>query len=445
MNIDNNSNYIGGRSRSGPAPGLDIQIRFAPTPECAIVEVLFLWRFGPILESLLSRNSLGYRLDLKGGRILETRRWLFEYWPRRYDEYRTTPINVARKELSAGHSVLLLTADLTSFYDSVDPSFLLSDHFVGELERTAIESDSAPDSDISEYRSAAASLLRFYREFQQRAARRTGLPWSIGIPIGALTSRLVANLALSTFDYSIESRPSTLCYKRYVDDFVIVTRVDHTENQDLDQDILANIPHVKIEECKFRIDEMALERKGSEFRIQKAKCKAYRIRGVSGNDFLASVKRDFGRLVSEHRAFLDPTIFAEDRIESVLHAGPLGRPLTVLREADRTRLKHLELATRLRSLERVSILVDSESASQMASRALDETIRFLRGEDDWVGNLEVALRMFRIGIRTRDWDHTDELYDYMEGLWLNVDNLRKAAGQLFHQERKIEISNLNVK
>ena len=343
--IDKDGSHIGGRSRNGAPPGLDIQIRFTPSPECAIVEVLFLWRFGPILESVLSRNSVGYRLDLKGGRILETRRWLFEYWPKRYDEYRTAPINVARRELSEGHTVLLLTADLTSFYDTVDPTFLLSDDFVGELERTAAEKDRASDSDISEYCTAAASLLRFYREFQQRAARRTGLPWPIGIPIGALTSRLVANLALSTFDNSIEARPSTKCYRRYVDDFAIVTRVDHTEERDLDQNILAYIPHVRIENSRFRIDDIAIKRKGSEFQIQRAKCKAYYLRGVSGQDFLASVRRDFSSLVSEHRAFLDPTVFFEDRLESVLHAGPPGRPLTVLREADHTRLKHLELAT----------------------------------------------------------------------------------------------------
>ncbi len=238
LNSDNTIVYIGGKPSNSAATGLDIQIRFTPSPECAIVEVLFLWKFGPILESLLSQSALGYRLDLDKGRISKTRRWLFEYWPKRYEEFRTSPIDVATKEISEGHSVVLLCADLTSFYDTVDPSFLLNDDFVGELEDSVSSSVGVSTFEISQYRSAAASLLRLYHKFQQRAARRTGLSWATGIPIGALTSRLVANLALSKLDQSIEARPNTRCYKRYVDDFAILARVDQDESRDMDQVIL---------------------------------------------------------------------------------------------------------------------------------------------------------------------------------------------------------------
>ena len=134
---------------------------------------------------------------------------------------------------------------------------------------------------------------------------------------------------------------------------------------------------------------------------------------------------------------MDPTIFHESGQQSLIRVGPPGRPLTVLREADRTRLEHFELATRLRSLERAAILAERDSASRLVKRALDETIRFLRSEDDWVENLDVAFRMLRLGIRARDWEHTDDLYSYMDDIWINVGKLRATAGRLFHRDREI--------
>ena len=181
-------------------PDLDVQVRYIPSPECAILEVLFLWEFGPALQSVLSNNAMGYRLDLRENRLIPTRRWLFEYWPKRYDEFRNVPIDEALRTLDRHGAVLVLSADLASFYDTVDPSFLLSSDFVAQLE------SASPDTDLVEYRRATTSLLRFYASFRDLAQRRTGLAWPIGIPIGALTSRVVANLALATLDRAIEEK-----------------------------------------------------------------------------------------------------------------------------------------------------------------------------------------------------------------------------------------------
>ena len=44
---------------------IDIQIRVSPSPAFAIMEVLYLWRFGGALDALLSKQVLGYRLDVR--------------------------------------------------------------------------------------------------------------------------------------------------------------------------------------------------------------------------------------------------------------------------------------------------------------------------------------------------------------------------------------------
>lgn len=185
-----------GRSRDPTSVprGLDTQLRLSPSPEFAIVEVLFLWRFGPLLESFLSRTVLGYRLDLRRGCVVPTRRWLFEYWPKRYNEFRTVPLQAARRELdSPDGSVVVLSADLAGFYDSIDPSFLLDEAHVQKLINAA--DTSAMQFDVAEYTAAVRTLLGLYDEFRQTASRRLGLPLERGVPIGSLTSRIVANLA----------------------------------------------------------------------------------------------------------------------------------------------------------------------------------------------------------------------------------------------------------
>ena len=419
---------IGGKREQSD---LDVQIRCIPSPECAIVEVLFLWQFGLVLQSILSKNAIGYRLDVRGNRLSPTRRWLFEYWPKRYDEFRTVPVDAAMRELEKNGSVLLLSADLANFYDTIDPSFLLSEDFIEKLE------SSNQKIDFSKYRLATNSLLGYYSNFQRLARRRTGLKWSVGIPIGSLTSRVVANLALATLDHDVEKKEETLCYRRYVDDFVIVSRADQSNPEKLEDVVRKYIPHICGDDGVFRLDSDSLLRKGSEFAIRREKCNAYHLTGTPGRVFLSAIRKDFGRLVSESRNFLDPSTLLDGKFENLVRAGMPGRPLTVLRDVDRSRLEHYALSTRLRSLERVSVLVDSRDAIRLVRSALDEVLRFLEGDGDWVESLEAAIRMLRLGIRTENWDDTKRLIDYMDGIWKDTACLREFTRRLFHREHEI--------
>lgn len=199
---------IGMPKKTTAGRALDVQLRLSPHPDFAIVEVLYLWRFGGILETLLSKKEvLGYRLDLREQRVIPHRRWLFEYWPRRYQAFRSEPLEAAKTALKEGKQTLIMSADLASFYDTIDPAFMLSDMLLAELMENGVSKE-----DITEYERATASLLKAYARFQKVASSRAALPIKIGVPIGALTSRLVANLALVPLDRRISAQPGILCY-----------------------------------------------------------------------------------------------------------------------------------------------------------------------------------------------------------------------------------------
>ena len=419
---------------------VEIQFRLTPSPESAIIEVLFLWTFGPILQSILSKNAIGYRLDVRGGALSRTRRWLFEYWKPRYREFRAVPLAYTKKELDSGRPVLLLSADLTSFYDTIDPQFLLTADFKEKLAASYYRR-SRKQINFGLYDVAVSSLLSLYGRYRRRIARQTGIQWTTGIPIGSLTSRLVANIALATLDQEITDRPTTLCYRRYVDDLLLVCRPEGDHIRTLEESISAYIPCVHGKQDVFNLDTDRLSRPGSDFRIHKKKCRVIHLQGSKGNDFVAAVNADIGRLVSESRAFLDPLVLSrQEPLPNLVRVGPADRPLTVLRDADRARLEHWALSNRLRSLERISVLVAKDEARNLTEEGLQESCSFLVNHHDWVENFEIVLRILRLQIRAGDWVGARRLMSHVDGLIERSESLAERRWKLEYRRTPLASS-----
>lgn len=432
QNVDEQVVRIGALHQHAAGRAIDIQLRLSPHPDFAIVEVLYLWRFGGFLDALLSKQVLGYRLDLRRQQIVRHRRWLFEYWPSRYQEFRTAPLEAAKSALERGEQTLIISGDLASFYDTVQPSFLLSDQFVDALQAVG-----AQQADVDEYKHATASLVRAYGRFHTAASSRAAISIQVGVPIGALTSRVVANLSLEPLDRYVASRPGVLCYRRYVDDLVIVARpgIEHG----LFGNIRRFLPLLDGDDDVLRLDVETLGRSGSEFRLQKEKVRVHHLAGVPGSDFVEAVISDFAQAVSERRAFVDSSTLVGDGVTHLIRAGEAaGSPLRVLREADRARLERFALSTSLHSLERVSSLIGYEEGRKLVRGSLDRIGRVLDAEDNWVADLDVSLRLLRLAISTGDWTSATELRERMDRVWGTVDALRVATTKLYYRGRELK-------
>ena len=425
---------IGMPKKTAAGRALDVQLRLSPHPDFAIVEVLYLWRFGGILDGLLSKKQvLGYRLDLREQQVIPHRRWLFEYWPRRYQAFRSEPLEAAKAALKEGKQTLIMSADLASFYDTVDPVFMLSDTVLAKLEERG-----ASKEDITEYQRATRSLLNAYARFHNIASSRAALPIKVGVPIGALTSRLVANLSLATLDSHIAAQHGILCYRRYVDDLVIVA---HSQEGDegLVPVMRRFLPMLPEDETVLRLDVKALNREGSEFQLQKAKVRVHHLSGVPGTDFVEAVASDFAKVVSERRAFLDSSTLLGDGVSHLIRANEAaGSPLRVLREADRARLERFSLSTSLSSLERVSSLINHDEARGLVRSSLERVGRVLDAEDNWVADLDVSLRLLKLATSTGDWDSAQELLGRMDRVWGTDESLRASTACLYYRDREIK-------
>lgn len=425
---------IGAVKQTATGRPVDIQLRLSPHPEFATVEVIYLWRFGGLLDALLSKKEvLGYRLDLRRQQVIPHRRWLFEYWPKQYQSFRNQPLEAAKKALAKGAQTLVISGDLTTFYDTIDPSFMLSDALVAELLKQGAE-----QVDLDQYKQATESLLRAYARFRKAASSRAALQVNVGIPIGALTSRVVANLSLAPLDRHVAAQPGNLCYRRYVDDFVIVA-----EGTEGDQGLVATLqrflPILPSADKILRLDVNALGRSGCEFQLQTDKVRVHHLAGVPGTDFVEAVASDFAKAVSERRAFVDTSTLVGDGVTHLIRAGEAaGSPLRVLRDADRARLERFALSTSLLSLERVSSLIGHDEARKLVRDSLERVGRVLAGEDDWVADLDVSLRLLKLAICTGDWESATELRERMDVVWGTTEALKAMTTRLYY--RGLEIS-----
>jgi hypothetical protein len=307
---------------------------------------------------------------------------------------------------------------------------------VGDVTRCA--SARGHDFERDDYVRAANSLLGAHAEYWALASKRTGLPWKIGLPIGPLTSRVVANVALATLDRKIEAAPSTKCYRRYVDDIVVVCRTKTDQFADAGKLVEAVFPMRSVQDNELVLDTAALGRSGSGFRIQRQKLRAHHLVGLPGQHFLKAVNEDFNKLVSERRAFLDDSTILEEAAKHLTRAGKAdGSPLRVLRDADRVRLEHFALSTSLESLERVSVLVDKAEARELARRTQERIERVLAAEDDWVTNLDLSLRLLQLAIVTDDLPSFRTLMKRMDAVWSSTTKLAAQVRRLRHMGREL--------
>lgn len=411
---------IGGDDDHGPHT-LDVRVQLCPDPEFAIVEVLYLWAYGPLLDALLPSEAVGSRLDLASAQrpVDPTRRSLFQYWPDRYREFRSVPLRDARHEMATKptQACLVVSTDLVAFYDNIDANFLRQPEFMRSLQSVAAlrGENFRPQA----YQAVTESLLRAYGRFNAQTTHTTGIPRSRGIPIGSITSRVVANVALRRLDQHVLGVEGVISYRRYVDDMLIVAKArDEADDGAVLKRLLPVLPATTSTNA-IHLNSRYLRRPGSVFALQLEKVRIYKLEGPAGIEFLKAVGSDIARLSSERRAFADEAILSGTRdLPLVTATARASSRLRVLRDADRTRLQHYAFVSAMKTLERAARLLDARNALLTVRKRLRPALRVLQDDDVWVDNLEALLRVISLAALVGDAEtllklvkRTDEQWD----------------------------------
>lgn len=182
-----------------------------------ILGVLWIIAFGKRLDERCFKKACGNRLRSSliwndEGEVIPTPA-LFEPYFAQYTLWRDGGLSCAEDLLAKGHDALILTLDLKKFY-----------YKAGLTEDTFNELISSEDSirDISLH-SAIFTIMQNYTEFLVlKQVEHNG----IVLPIGFLPSAVLSNWCLRKFDQGILDFWNPSYYGRYVDDIIIVEKIE---------------------------------------------------------------------------------------------------------------------------------------------------------------------------------------------------------------------------
>lgn len=183
-----------------------------------ILGVLWIMEFGRRLEELCFKNARGNRLRTsliwnEGGDLINNSPALFESYFAQYSLWRDEGLSCAEDMLKNKHDVLVVTLDLKRFYYSTG----INKTVFNEILETE-------DTDNAKALHAAVfSILKQYTKIlQTKSIDHSG----ISLPIGFLPSAVLSNWCLSKFDKGILDFWNPVYYGRYVDDIIIVEKIE---------------------------------------------------------------------------------------------------------------------------------------------------------------------------------------------------------------------------
>lgn len=149
---------------------------------------------------------------------------LFEPYFTQYESWRDYGLEKAKERLDDLQDAMILTLDFKSFYYSVH---LEEEHFREFLAR--FKDESPWYAKVNDF--VFKVICRYSLALRETIGESS--PLNIGrrnvLPIGFLPSNILANWALTAFDDAIIERWNPIYYGRYVDDIIIVDKVEKND------------------------------------------------------------------------------------------------------------------------------------------------------------------------------------------------------------------------
>lgn len=154
--------------------------------------------------------------------------YLFEPYFQQYEGWRDTAMDEAIQHLHSGQDIVVLTLDFKRFYYSVDITEELMNG-IYEEEIVSLQEDCEELKALNDF--VYEIIIRYAKQFDEFNGLRI-------LPIGFLPSNVLANYALKNFDKAILDGWNPIYFGRYVDDIIIVDKIE--SNSDLFRKSQAN-------------------------------------------------------------------------------------------------------------------------------------------------------------------------------------------------------------
>lgn len=177
---------------------------FSGDIDLQLIATLWIMEEGVKLQKIIGNDSYGYHLPMHKEKIkLGSEKLLFTRYFEKYQEWRDKGIRAAKAQIDVGNDVLLISLDIQNFFHSC------------EIDFDSLKKDLNSNQTYS-LTSIIESICVIH---SQKIGSNNKLPL---LPIGLVSSGVIANWLLSDFDKSLKDKMAPVYYGRYVDDFFIV-------------------------------------------------------------------------------------------------------------------------------------------------------------------------------------------------------------------------------
>ena len=309
-----------------------------------VLSALWMLEVGHLFDAQLTGHAYGNRLrrtqDGKG--INKLSLGSFQPYLKPFRDWRDKGIETMRTALDSGKKIVALTADVSSFYHELNPSFMLNPAFVVDV--LGLE--------LSAYQ---AKLHRLFIQALQAWAAAT--PLKKGLPVGLPASAVVANVALAELDRIVKQQCVPLYYGRYVDDILLVMENGggFRSTAELWEWLFARssgkLGWVTGEEGKqigFQPDYLS----DSQIRFANAKNKVFILAGESGKTLVDAISHQIHERASEWRAMPRlPRSSSHVATDLLAATQSDGEAADNLRKADALTMRRAGFAIKLRDFE----------------------------------------------------------------------------------------------
>ena len=317
--------------------------------------------------------------------------YLFEPYFEKYESWRDTALQLAETQLSKNEDVLVLTLDFERFYYSVD----ITDDFMKNILINACDRQSF-DQDvlISRINNLIFEIItayskQYYKFFPQEEYKNI-------LPIGFLPSNVIANWCLKPFDDALTNGWNPLYYGRYVDDILIVEKIEKNsalykkaseENLTVD-DIIS---YYLVKESRWKGFENSLKGKAlfrrkklsgnksieysilpditqklgkkTKIKVQDTKAKVFYFKSGQSDALISCFRDNISKNKSEFRRMPeDDSVFLNDDYSEIYELNQKG--INKFREVDGISLDKYGLSKYLGKYQRVCGLINDKHESK---------------------------------------------------------------------------------
>ncbi len=225
--------------------------------ELHIIAVLWTQIVGKKLDYTLSTNSYGNRLNsIKEETIysngikkiikLKNNKKIFKLYYVQYQKWRNRALTKAKQMLEEDkNDIAIISMDIKQFYYNI-PTEILNLNFINNENETKEFNENINNKKEKVLNNIIKEINEKYSDSLNKERNKK----ENSLPIGLLSSPIIANYALKEVDKYIEENLKMDYYGRYVDDFIFVFKINKPLLEKTTKKILEDLFHIKPKELK---------------------------------------------------------------------------------------------------------------------------------------------------------------------------------------------------